>query len=108
MLQLPLLAAVVALSLSFAHASPPFVVRDSIVTLPMARRMNLNGTGSGHRLVQHDQARARRLISRILSPQRRDDGIVPVDVVNQVVSYLVDVGDSSFLVGPCSPLIRRC
>ena len=52
---------VAILTLALAVAANPIVVRDSIVTIPFAKRVNLTGSAN---LVHIDQARAKALKQR--------------------------------------------
>ncbi|KAI0703858.1 acid protease [Cerioporus squamosus] len=74
-------------------AAKPIVIRDSPITLPIARRFNLTGVPS---ILKQDQARAKALKERSqgqgkgASPKKA--AVFPVDVTNQAVDYTVSVG----------------
>ena len=74
--------------LGAAYASPTLHVRDSIVTLPVAKRVNT--TGGIIKLVPHDRARAQRLKGK--SGGIQPDAVVgSVPATNQAVDYVVNV-----------------
>lgn len=52
---------VALLTLALAVAANPIVIRDSLVTIPFAKHVNLTGSAN---LVQSDQARAKALKER--------------------------------------------
>ncbi|RDX52328.1 acid protease [Lentinus brumalis] len=74
-------------------AAKPIVIRDSPITLPIARRFNLTGVPS---ILKQDQARAKVLKARSqgqgkgASPKKA--AVFPVDATNQAVDYTVSVG----------------
>ena len=75
-------------------AAKPIVVRDSPVSLPIARRFNLTGVPS---ILKQDQARAKALKGRSQSskakgPSLKQAAIFNVDATNQAVDYVVSVG----------------
>ncbi|KAI9450419.1 aspartic peptidase A1 [Lactarius psammicola] len=72
-------------------AANPIVVRQSPVSLSLARYLNITGA---HDLVKKDQARAKNLIAIGKAKQsgRSSDGIVGVHATNVAVSYRVSVG----------------
>ncbi|OAX36292.1 acid protease [Rhizopogon vinicolor AM-OR11-026] len=72
-------------------AASPVEIRDSPVTLPMARKLNLQG-GTVN-LLQHDQARATALKDRATSGLDRRTGSAPI--TNEAVSYIAQVGIGS-------------
>ncbi|KAG5636924.1 hypothetical protein H0H81_006357 [Sphagnurus paluster] len=81
-----------ALLLALAVAGNPVVIRDSPVTLPLARNLNFTGTKS---LLRHDQTRARMLFQRaaaISSDQFGAEGIINEPITNNVVSYTASIG----------------
>lgn len=83
-----------ALIAPFTLAGPAVAVRDNLIALPLSLRLNLNGTGSGHRLIQHDQARARQLVSLALA-KRNGKRAHPVPLTNEVVNYIVQASNPS-------------
>lgn len=75
---------------SIAVASPVVEIRDSLITVPIARR--INGTGI-HNILARDQARARALIARGKEdPAKRTASIT---VTNEVDTYVASVGVGS-------------
>jgi hypothetical protein len=66
------------------------VVRNPLVTLPVARRLNLSGGTIN--LLQHDQARAAALKDRSTS---RDGWSGSTSVINNAVNYIAQVGVGS-------------
>lgn len=93
------LLAVVSLALSIA--ANPVVIRDSLVSLPIAKRFNFT---SSARLIDHDQARAthlkalgtRKAQARLTG--RSDDAVVSIPIVNELVNYAVNVSLLSFCI----------
>ncbi|KAI0363762.1 aspartic proteinase precursor [Pilatotrama ljubarskyi] len=77
-----------------ATAAKPVVLRDSPVTLPIARRFNL--TGGGARIIDADQARAKFLVGRAQglhkdgSAAQADSFSIPI--TNTALQYTVSVG----------------
>ncbi|GLB35829.1 putative peptidase A1 [Lyophyllum shimeji] len=83
------------LLLALAVAANPIVIRDSPVTLPLARRLN---TTSIHNLLRHDQSRAKALRARAeakASGNFHTDAIINEPVDNQAVTYIASVGVGS-------------
>ena len=80
-----------------AVSATPIVMRDSFVTFPLARRLNLTGAAN---IVKADQARAKVLKARSqashVSPVDTATGKMFLDigvpVTNQAVMYTVNVG----------------
>ncbi|RPD60574.1 acid protease [Lentinus tigrinus ALCF2SS1-7] len=74
-------------------AAKPIVIRDSPITLPIARRFNLTGVPS---VLKQDQARAKALKARsqgkAKSSSFKQAALFDVDVTNQAVDYTVSVG----------------
>ncbi|KAH9926246.1 acid protease [Epithele typhae] len=104
--------ALLALALA-ASASPVLQVRDNLVRLPMAKRVNLTGSGS---LLDHDQLRAQYLrdqanalldgvplsiLSDVAATNKVVDYVVNVRVGSPATTYslLVDTGSSNTWVG---------
>ena len=88
------LLATVTLALSLA--ATPVVVRDNIVSLPLAKRFNAT---SALRILEHDQRRAAGLKQFAHAKRARREGrsvdagvVTSVPSVNEVVNYAVDVG----------------
>ncbi|TCD68311.1 hypothetical protein EIP91_011170 [Steccherinum ochraceum] len=82
---------VATLTLALAVAANPLAIREPLVTLPFAKRVNITGTVN---LLQRDQARAQGL-KRL--GQARTSGVVPdavisVPATNELVDYVVNVG----------------
>ncbi|EIM92896.1 aspartic peptidase A1 [Stereum hirsutum FP-91666 SS1] len=77
-----------------AVASPTALIRDSPITLPFAKVVNIT---SPQHLVQHDQARAKSLVDRANAKINglSSDAVVSVPAENQAVSYVVNVGVGS-------------
>ncbi|KAF5385370.1 hypothetical protein D9615_001228 [Tricholomella constricta] len=83
------------LLLALAVSANPIVIRDSPVTLPLARRLNVT---SIHNLVRHDVARAKALRARgevKVSGDFHVDAIINEQVDNQAVTYIASVGVGS-------------
>ncbi|KAI9450421.1 aspartic peptidase A1 [Lactarius psammicola] len=82
------------LLLVFSAAANPIVVRQSPVSLSIARYLNITGA---HDLVRNDQARAKNLIAIGKAKQsgRSTGGVVGVGVTNVAVSYQASVGVGS-------------
>ena len=85
----PFASLLTTLLLAMSIAASPVEVRDSPVTLPVARQLNLKG-GTVN-LVQHDQARAASL--KDTSSLSRRAGSIPV--INEAVSYIAEVAVGS-------------
>ena len=86
--------AFVFVSLSFtaplSQAGPTVPIVDNFISLPLSLRSNLNGTGSGLRLVQHGRTRARQLVSLALDKQNGKRSH-PVTLTDEVVTYVAQV-----------------
>ncbi|KAG6919008.1 hypothetical protein DXG01_009718 [Tephrocybe rancida] len=85
------------LVLALAVSANPVVIRDSLVKLPLARRLN---TTSIHNLIRHDLARAKYLRTRGEAVAKGLEfdaaaAIVNEPVDNQAVSYIASVGVGS-------------
>lgn len=84
-------AIVATLTLALAAAASPLVhVRDTLVTLPIVKRVNLTGSSS---LLARDQARARHLraVAEAKIAGHSLDIVRGVPVTNQAVSYVANV-----------------
>ncbi|OJA17397.1 acid protease [Rhizopogon vesiculosus] len=106
---LPFALLLTTLLLTMSIAASPVEVRDSPVTLPMARKLNLQGGTIN--LLQHDQARATALKDRTASGLDRRAGSAPI--TNEAVSYIVqadylivDTGSSNFWVGADTAYVK--
>ncbi|RPD54704.1 acid protease [Lentinus tigrinus ALCF2SS1-7] len=77
-------------------AAKPIVIRDSPITLPIARRSNLTGVPS---VLKQHQARAKALKARsqgkVKSSSLKQAALFDVHVTNQAVDYTVSVGVST-------------
>lgn len=75
-----------------AGATPVVQVRDNLVRLPFAKRVNFTGSS---KLIERDQARVRNLRARANAKLNgltlTDDAVVSVPVDNQVVDYVANV-----------------
>ncbi|KAL4245114.1 Polyporopepsin [Abortiporus biennis] len=83
------------LLLAFAVAANPVVVREPLVSLPMAKNFNTTGTLN---LLQRDQARARQLVlsaERSLTGKPTPDIVGSIPATNAAVDYTVQVGIGS-------------
>ncbi|KAG1757238.1 aspartic peptidase domain-containing protein [Suillus lakei] len=87
----PAASLLTTLLLALSIAASPVEIRDSPITLPIARR--LNTSGGAINLLQHDQARATALKSVGDSTLSRRAGSIAV--TNEAVSYIAAVGVGS-------------
>ncbi|OAX44937.1 acid protease [Rhizopogon vinicolor AM-OR11-026] len=87
----PFVSLLTTLLLALSIAALPVEVRDSPITLPIARKLNLKD--STINLLQHDQARAAALKDPDTSSLSRRAGSIPV--INEVVSYIAQVSVGS-------------
>ncbi|OJT11874.1 Polyporopepsin [Trametes pubescens] len=75
-----------------AGATPVVQVRDNLVRLPFAKRLNFTGSG---KLIERDQARVRNLRARanakLSGLTLTNDAVISVPVDNQVVDYVANV-----------------
>ena len=93
-------ALLATVTLALSVAATPVVVRDSIVSLPLAKRFNAT---SALRLLEHDQRRASGLKALAHAKKARREGrsldarasVISVPSVNEVVNYAVNVSASS-------------
>lgn len=79
-----------------ATPTPIVAVRDNLVTLPLAKKINITGSGQ---IVQQDKARIKQLIAKItntVDPQQ-DSSVGSLPVTNQVVSYIASVGVGGYI-----------
>ncbi|KAJ6489065.1 aspartic peptidase domain-containing protein [Mycena sanguinolenta] len=77
-----------AILIALHVAAEPVVVKDSIITLPISRRLNFTGTST---ILQKDMARIRTLISR-KAAKHSARGIISEPVSNQGVTYTASIG----------------
>ncbi|KAL4244016.1 peptidase A1 family protein [Abortiporus biennis] len=81
------------LLLSLTVSSTPIVVRDSLLTLPITKRINAKNLTT---IVQHDQARAQEFRGRPAEVKSRQlNARSNVPIINNVVDYIVEVGIGS-------------
>jgi len=81
-------ASLLTLILALSIAASPVEVRNSLITLPIARWLNTaNGTIN---ISQHDQARVDALKGRFASPLDHRDLVQPI--INEGILYSVTVG----------------
>lgn len=99
----PFASLLTTLLLALSIAASPVEVRDSPVTLLMARRLNLQGGTIN--LVQHDQARAASLKDRATSSLSARAASIPV--TNEAVSYIAQVAVGSPAT-TCKLNVRKC
>ena len=82
----------VVVYLSLVAAASPLVVRNSPISIPLARRFNLTG---GTKIADLDRARAQSFKSGARTAHAKtnpaSDAIVPVPVVNAAVTYTATV-----------------
>ncbi|KAF8808125.1 family A1 protease [Phlegmacium glaucopus] len=78
------------LLLALAVAANPIVVKRSLVTLPISKRLNLTSLPN---LLRNDQARARAFKGETTSIQ--SDAVISSPADNQAVSYIASVGVGS-------------
>jgi len=85
---------IVTLTLALAVAANPLAIRDQLITLPIAKRVNVTGTAN---LLQRDQARARGLkrLGQARAGGVVSDAVVSVPATNSLVDYVVNVGVGS-------------
>ncbi|KAA1468101.1 acid protease [Dentipellis sp. KUC8613] len=92
----PTAALTTLLLLALSVASKPVVIRESHVTLPFAKSVNVTGA---HDLVNKDKARAKALRARaeakLNGSQLSDDAVISIPVENQAVIYTANVGVGS-------------
>lgn len=88
-----LVSVILATALNVA-ASPTHVVRESLVSLPFAKVVNV--TSPAH-LIKHGQARARLLRDKARAKQQglSSDAVVSAPAENEAVSYVANVAVGS-------------
>lgn len=88
---------VATLTLALAVAASPLAIREPLVTLPFAKRVNITGTAN---LLQRDQARAQGLkrLGQARSGGVVSDAVISVPATNELVDYVVNVGTQSVLL----------
>lgn len=89
------------LTLALFVAANPVVIRDSLITLPIVKRIGNNGTVS---LLARDQARVQGL--RRFAQQKTDgtlseDAVISAPAQNQAVDYVANVSFCSFFCLVC-------
>ncbi|KAG1754954.1 aspartic peptidase domain-containing protein [Suillus paluster] len=106
----PAASLLTTLLLAMSIAASPVEVRDSPITLPIARRLN---TPSGTiNLLEHDQARAASLknvgTSTLLSPTEAVSYVAAVGVGSPATTYqlIVDTGSSNTWVGANTAYVK--
>ena len=77
------------LTLALCAVASPIQIRDSLVTLPLVKRLKANST---LRLLERDQRRALVLKDRGTSPRTTRAESIPA--INEAVSYMVEVSIS--------------
>lgn len=83
------------LLLALAVTANPIVVRDNLVRVPFAKRVNATNISN---LLAHDQARAAALKAHgaaKASGQLSKDAVISIGVQNQAVTYVASVGVGS-------------
>ncbi|KAG5651286.1 hypothetical protein H0H81_009203 [Sphagnurus paluster] len=81
------------LFLALAVAGNPVVIRDSPITVPLAR--HLSSTGGARSLVRRDVDRARRLVAKRSNSDFAARGIINEPVFNTGTHYTVSIGIGS-------------
>ena len=86
----------VAFAVASTQANPVVQVRDNLVRLPIAKRINATGSGN---LLARDQARVKNLRARanakLTGIPLSEDAVIGVSADNQVVDYVVNVSARS-------------
>ena len=77
------------LSLALAAFAEPITIRDSTITLPIAKRVNATGGISG--LAQRDKLRAQYLKNGSKPGFSQASSVGSIPATNQVVDYVVNV-----------------
>jgi cathepsin E len=81
--------------LALAVAAEPILVKKSLVTLPISRRINLNGLN----ILEHDQLRAKALRAtgeaRASGTLSNRASVISSQAENQAVSYVASIGVGS-------------
>jgi cathepsin E len=90
--------------LALAVAADPIPVKRSLVTLPISRRINVNGG----RILEHDQLRAKALRAKgearaTGTPLSERASVISSQAENQAVSYVAFIG-----VGSPATQCKRC
>jgi cathepsin E len=75
------------LALTISAAGGPTKIRDSLVSLPIAKRFKTNGT---LHLLEHDQRRA--MILKDRGAAHRESRTQSIPAINEAVSYMVEIG----------------
>ena len=91
----PAQSLIATLLLALVVSAKPIVVRDNLIRLPFAKKINVTSAGQ---ILRQDQARAAALRAHGLARangQLTKDAVVSVPVENQAVSYAANVGVGS-------------
>jgi cathepsin E len=80
----------VLLALAASVAANPIIVKKSLVTLPISRRINLNGIN----ILEHDQLRAKALKAKGVAGTARR-AVISSQAENEAVSYIASIGVGS-------------
>ena len=87
-------ALLATVTLALSAAANPIVVRDSIVSLPLAKRFNFTSSAS---ILEHDQARAKGLkafgSAKAAARLGKRASVLSVPAVNEVVNYALNVSE---------------
>ena len=79
------------LPLVLVTVANPLVVRQPLLTLPLAKRFNITGSNN---ILKSDRARAAALIERVrerASGKAHKRDVISIGVENQAVTYVADV-----------------
>ena len=79
--------------LALAVAAEPIMVKKSLVTLPISRRINANNVN----ILEHDQLRAKALKTKgeARAAGLSDRAVISSQAENQAVSYVASIGVGS-------------
>ena len=77
--------------LALAVAAEPVMVKRSLVTLPISRRINLNNLN----ILEHDQLRAQALKAKAGTLHSGRASVISSQAENQAVSYVASIGVGS-------------
>lgn len=83
------------LLLALVVSANPIVVRDNLIRVPFAKKVNV--TTEGH-ILKNDQARAAALRAHAIgraSGELTKDAVISIPVQNQAVTYVASVGVGS-------------
>jgi cathepsin E len=103
------------LFLASSVIASPIVIRDSLITLPLSKRLNLDGIS----ILEHDQARAKAFRAKNSAISTRDainqpltnkavTYVAHVDIGSPATTYslVVDTGSANIWVGALQPYVR--